>query len=45
MRRRAYEISEDTEVSKIQMISGSSTSISTPLKRCAPETREATGQR
>jgi hypothetical protein len=32
-------------VSNIQMIRGNNASISTPLARCMPETREATGQR
>ncbi len=41
----ANEISEDTEVSNIQMMKGSSRNISTPLTRCRIETMPAGGSR
>ena len=39
------EISEDTEVSNIQMMKGSSKNKIMPLMRCMPETSAANGQR
>ena len=41
----ANEISEDSEVSNIQMMKGISRNMIAPLMRCMPETREASGQR
>ena len=41
----AKEISEETEVSNIQMMNGSSRNISTPLTRCRIETKPAGGRR
>ena len=41
----ANEISEETEVSNIQMMNGSSTNISTPLTRCRMDTQPAAGRR
>src|SRR3954452_2177787 len=44
-RSRFEEISEDTDVSKIHRIRGSSTNISTPLMRCRMDTQPAAGSR
>jgi len=45
LRMRANEISEEIDLSNSHMTSGSSANISTPLKRCMPETIAASGQR
>src|SRR5205085_12420387 len=44
-RNLLYETSEDTELSKIQRMKGSSTNISTPLMRCRMETQPGAGSR
>ena len=42
---RANEISDDTELSNIQMMNGIRRNMIAPLIRCMPETSEASGQR
>jgi hypothetical protein len=42
---RANEYSDDSEVSNIQMMNGSSRNISTPLTRCRIDTMPAGGSR
>ena len=39
------EISDDTDLSNSHRMKGSSRNISTPLRRCAPDTSAASGQR